>query len=128
MKEEVSSTTLTCGQLQRQLAQRVQRLYREQLGHTSGKISCQLFDDKVTLIIEDSITKPEQLLVEEGEVSLVKQVRADLDTALRPQLESLIQEVLGQKVVDLMSDVTLETGRTGIIIVLSEAPQVRKSA
>lgn len=117
----------TRGQAERALSQQIQALYRDQLGHQPGKITCQLFDEKIAIVIEDSVTQPEQLLAEGGRVELAEQVRADLDQAIRPQLKVLIQGVLGVNVLDLLSDATLETGRTGMIVVLEATPQVRTS-
>lgn len=124
-----SSTALvpTQGQLQRQLSQQFQRLYREQLNHTPGKITCQITDEKVMLVIEDSVTKPEQLLVETGESDLAEQVRDDLSTALRPQIVELIESALDRQVVDILTDATLTTGRTSIVIILSSPPELRPS-
>ncbi|MFQ4140416.1 DUF2294 domain-containing protein [Nodosilinea sp. PGN35] len=124
------SSTLppTVGQLQRTLAQRFQRLYREQLNHATGKITCQLLDDKLLLVIEDSVTKPELLLVETGETELAEKVRADLATALRPQIVEITEKTLDRQVIDIMADATLETGRTGIVIILSSPPELRSAA
>jgi uncharacterized protein YbcI len=125
-----SSTAIvpTQGQLQRQLSQQFQRLYREQLNHTPGKIACQITDEKVMLVIEDSVTKPEQLLVETGESELAEQVRDDLSTALRPQIVELIEGALDREVVDILTDATLATGRTSIVVILSSPPDLRPSA
>lgn len=119
------SSKPTRGQLERLLSQRLQALYREQLGHQPGKVTCQLFDEKVAIIVEDSITPPEQLLANSGQVELAEQVREDLDKAIQPQLKELIEDVLGVAVLDLLSDATLKTGRTGIIAVLDITPEVR---
>lgn len=110
------------------LSQRIQSLYRSQLGHQPGKITCQLFDEKLAIVIENSVTQPEQLLAEEGRVELAEQVRADLDSAIRPHLKALIEEILDVEVLDLLSDATLQTGRTGMIVVLESPPEVRASA
>ena len=115
----------TRGQLERTLSQRLQALYREQLGHQPTKVTCQLFDEKLAIIVENSITPPEQLLADRGQAELAEQVRSELDEAIQPQLKSLIEEVLGVSVLDLLSDATLETGRTGIIAVLDVTPEVR---
>lgn len=125
-----ASTTLapTQGQIQRQLSQQFQRLYREQLNHNPGKITCQITDDKVMLVIEDSVTKPEQLLVENGESELAEQVRDDLSTALRPQIVELVEGALDRQVVDILTDATLATGRTSIVVILSSPPDLRPSA
>lgn len=119
------SSKPTRGQLERLLSQRLQALYREQLGHQPGKVTCQLFDEKLAVIVEDSITPPEQLLANTGQIELAEQVRSDLDKAIQPQLKGLIEDVLGVSVLDLLSDATLETGRTGIIAVLDLTPEVR---
>ena len=120
-----SSGQQTVGQLERELSQRLQALYRDRLGQRPSKATCQIFDSKVAIILEGSVTQPEQLLAEEGQTKLAKQVRSDLDQALRPKIRRLIEEVLQVEVLDLLSDATLDTGRTGIIAVLSNTPEVR---
>ncbi len=119
------SSTPTRGQLERLLSQKLQALYREQLGHQPGKITCQLFDEKLAIIVENSITPPEQVLANNGQTELAEQVRSDLEKAIQPQLKALIEEILGVTVLDLLSDATLETGRTGIIAILDVTPEVR---
>lgn len=122
-------TTLpTRGQLERMLSQRIQALYRSQLGHRLSSIDCELLETKIAIILEKSVTQPEQLLAEQGKDELVKELRSEIDEALRPQLKALIEEVVGVSVVDLLSDVTLETERTGMIAILSAAPQIRDAA
>ena len=115
----------TVGQLERTLSQRLQALYRDQLGQRPSKVTCQIFDSKLAIVLEDAVTRPEQLLAEEGQKALAEQVRADLDQALRPQIRRLIEEVLQVDVLDLLSDAKLNTGRTGIIAILSATPTVR---
>jgi uncharacterized protein YbcI len=88
-------------------------------------VTCQLFDEKLAIIIENSITPPEQLLANHGQTELAEQVRSELDEAIKPELKALIEEVLGASVLDLLSDATIETGRTGIIVVLENTPVVR---
>ena len=120
-----STEQQTVGQLERELSQRLQALYRDQLGQRPSKATCQVFDSKVAIVLEGSVTQPEQLLAEEGQKELAEQVRADLDSALRPRIKQLIGEVLQVEVLDLFSDASWSTGRTGIIAVLSSTPAVR---
>lgn len=115
----------TVGQLEREISQRLQALYRDQLGKRPSKATCQVFDSKLAIVLEGSVTQPEKLLAEEGQKDLAEQVRSDLDQALRPQIKQLIEEILQVEVLDLLSDATLNTGRTGIIAVLSKTPDVR---
>jgi uncharacterized protein YbcI len=118
----------TRGQLERSLSQRIQSLYRTQLGHKLGDVECQIFDGKIAIVLEKSITQPEQVLAETGQEELVEQVRTKLDAAIEPQLRTLIEEVVGVSVIDLLSDAKLETERTGMIAVLADLPQMRDRA
>lgn len=115
----------TRGQLERTLSQRIQALYRQELGQQPSKVTCQLFDEKLAIILEKSITPAEQLLAQEGKDELVEKIRSGLDEVTKPLLKKLIEEVLEVKVNDLLSDSTVETGRTGVIAVLENTPNVR---
>ncbi|MGG6238924.1 DUF2294 domain-containing protein [Nodosilinea sp. AN01ver1] len=118
----------TLGQLQRRLAQQFQRLYREKLNHTPGKITCQILEEKLLFVVEDSVTKPEQLLLDEGQSELAEQVRNDLATALRSQIVDMVEAILDRQVVDVLTDATLATGRTSVVIILAEPPEARPAA
>ncbi|HAX78814.1 MAG TPA: hypothetical protein DCY88_24040 [Cyanobacteria bacterium UBA11372] len=124
----MESSSPTRGQLERTLSQRIQALYRNQLGHQLGQITCQIFDQKIAIVLEDALTQPEQVLVNSGREELAEQVRSDLEAAIEPQLKQLIEEVVGVPVLELLSDAKLETGRSGIIAILTDPPQVRDSS
>lgn len=123
----MASNTPTKGQLERSLSQKVQALYRNELGQQPSKVSCQLCGEKFIIILEDSLTQPEQVLAQEGQGDLAEEVRTNLDDFMKPQLKSLVEDVAGVNVTELLSDVTLESGLTGIIAVLEETPNVRTS-
>lgn len=117
-KSEINKPTR--GQLERSLSQQIQKLYREALGHSPSKVTCQLRDDQLTVVIDSSLTQPEQLLLQGYDTERVEQLRSDLDNLVRPKLTAIVEATLGQEVVDLMSDTTLETERTGLVIVLKD--------
>ena len=121
----MAKKTHTRGQLERELSQKTQAFYRSHLEHRPSKVTCQLFDTKLAIIIEDSITNAEQILFDEGKNDLAKKVRSSLGNAIEPNLRNLIEEITKVKVLDMLSDATLETGRTGMIVILEEAPKVR---
>ena len=120
--------TPTRGQLERILSQRIQALYRNQLEHRPSKVTCRVFDEKIAIVLEDAITAPEQLLADHGQEELAEKVRLDLDKAIQTELKQLIEETVGIPVIDLLSNATLETGRTGTIVVLAGAPKVHTPA
>ncbi len=119
------TTKQTVGQLERSISQKMQALYKQYLGHQPSKVTCQLFNSKIAIILEGSITQPEQLLLEEGKIDLAEKVHKDLAQAIEPQIKLLIEEVLGVEVLDLLSDATINTALTGIIVILSDTPSVR---
>ncbi|MGB3493033.1 MAG: DUF2294 domain-containing protein [Elainellaceae cyanobacterium] len=124
---DVARKLPTRGQIQRALSQEIQKLYKESLGHAVGKVTCQLFECELMIIVEDSITQPEQLIAEEGDLELAEKVRSDLNTAFRPRLSAVISQHLEVGITDILSDAKLETGRTAIVVVLDQKPNIRAS-
>ncbi|MCL1465497.1 DUF2294 domain-containing protein [Argonema galeatum] len=117
-------SNLTRQQLEQVFSQRIQDLYRNQVGHQPDKVTCQLFDNKLAIVLENAISRPVQLLAKNDRSNLAQQVRSNVDAAIKPQLVEVIEEVIGVSVVDLLIDTTIETGRTGIIAVLDVSPTV----
>ncbi|MEO1295183.1 MAG: DUF2294 domain-containing protein [Cyanobacteria bacterium J06636_16] len=108
-------------QLERSLSKQLQELYLKRLDHKTGEISCQLMNSNLTMIVEGSLTQPEQLLLEiRDQPDLIAQVRSRLNDMMRSEVIDLIEKTLSCKVIDFMSNTTLETSRTGAIVVLSD--------
>jgi uncharacterized protein YbcI len=63
------------------------------------------------------------LLLENGSSQQVEVLHTDLAQVVRPQLVDLVENTLGLKVIDLLSDTTLETARTGLVVILSDRPK-----
>lgn len=119
--------TPTRGQVERTLAQRIQALYREYLGHQPSKVTCQLSDQNLVILLENAITQPEQLLTQTGRQELAKQVHSDLGNVIQPKIKELVEEILQVSVLDLLSDTTLETGLSGFIVLLTATPNIRSN-
>lgn len=117
---------LTCGQLERNLAQSIQKLYRQELEHMPSKVTCQLFGNQLAIVIENSLTAVEQTLASNAELDdTVEKLTSVLNQAVKIKLKTLIEEILAVKVEDIMFDTTIETKRTGAIVALNQAPSVR---
>lgn len=115
----------TCGELERNLAQSLQALYDRKLGHRPQRLICHLFANKLAVIGEETITPVEQFLLKNGRSELNEVVRTSIESAIKPHLKALIEEILGVQVVELLCDSTLETGYTGILAILTQTPRVR---
>ena len=120
-----SSKLPTVGELQRQLSQRIQAFYKGQLEHQPSKVTCQLFDHSLAIVMEDAMTQPESLLQDNGYGDLATTVRSRLERLVQPELKSLLEAVLQVDVNDLLSDATSATGRSGMIAILGATPAVR---
>ena len=114
-------------QLEQKLVECIQDVYFKTLGNQPQQISCKLVDKNLTVIIEDSITQPEKLLVESGKQELAQQVRTNIHLAFEPYLKSKIEEVTGIFLTDLISKSSLDTGRTSIVAILAHAPELDDS-
>jgi uncharacterized protein YbcI len=116
----------TSGQLERNLSQSIQKLYRQELEHSPSRVTCQLFGNRLAIVIEDALTAVEKTLVDTQEDSkTVKQLNAAINEAIESKLKSLIEEVLEVQVHDILFDSTFETQRTGAIATLEQPPEVR---
>ena len=122
----MSTSLPTRGQLQRKLSQQIQALYLQQLGHQPSKTSCKIDDRNLTIIIENSLTQPEHILAEQGQSDLVKKVRSNPDDAFKPELKKTIEAVVGVEVEEILSDAAIDSGRTGIVAILTAKPMFRE--
>ncbi|MBD2184288.1 DUF2294 domain-containing protein [Planktothrix sp. FACHB-1355] len=122
---DMPATKLTRQQLEQIFSQRIQQLYHSRVGHQPDRVSCQLFDNKLAIVLENAISRPVQLLAENDRSNLAQQVRLNVDAALKPELVQIVEDVLGVEALDLLTDTSIETGRTGIIAVLAVAPTDR---
>jgi uncharacterized protein YbcI len=116
----------TRGQLERTLAQSIQKLYRQELKHSPSKITCQLFGNQLAIVIEDAITAVEKTLASlKDNNKTVKELNAAINEAIESKLKTLIEEILAVEVDDILFDSTIKTNRTGAIATLEQPPQVR---
>ncbi|MCW5317337.1 DUF2294 family protein [Nostoc sp. KVJ3] len=112
------------GELEREISHRVIKLYSERIGKSPSQIICHFFETEIVISIENSVTQAEHTLIRGGYASLAEQVRLYLEKIIKPELKNLIEEIIGQPVLDLMTNTNLATGRTGIIVVFNQLPDV----
>lgn len=117
----------TAGQLERDISQKVRSLYRNQFGHQPSRVDCHLLGNKLIISLEDVITPLEKLLVEAQSLQLVEQLRAFIEQTIKPKLQELVEEIFKVSVTNCLYDTAINTGCAGAILILADAPQVRKS-
>ncbi|HEY9772038.1 MAG TPA: DUF2294 domain-containing protein [Coleofasciculaceae cyanobacterium] len=116
----------TVGQLEREIAQKINSLYYIQFSHRASRVDCHLFDRKLIIFFEDVITAVEQTLRGAATSTVnLDQVRTLLDAAIKPKMEQLIQDITQVQVNRFIYNTNSETGSAIAIVILASAPQVR---
>ena len=115
----------TFGQLERQLSQSIQKLYREELGHSPRKVTCKLFKNQLSVVIEDALTAVEKALVNKGnEDKTVENLNLAINDTIKLKLKTTIETILAVEVEDVLFSSNVDTMRAGAIVILSQLPQV----
>jgi uncharacterized protein YbcI len=115
----------TRGQLERSLLQQVQNLYREKLGQRPSGGICQLFDDKLTIVLQNTVAPLEKTLFDSGLEENVKKLRLEWQEAIETDLKALIQELVSTELLAILVDSDLESGYASITAILASSPEVR---
>lgn len=105
------------------LSQKIKDIYQDQLEHQLDNISYNLLDRSLIITIEGTVTSPEKLLKDNDRLHLAKQVREVIDSVIQPQIQDTIEEILDVKVVDFLSDTTLDNDMTGAIAIFELKPK-----
>ncbi|MBW4446894.1 MAG: DUF2294 domain-containing protein [Spirirestis rafaelensis WJT71-NPBG6] len=113
------------GQLEREISQGISSLYNTQLGLRPSKVICHCFDKEIVITLEDSVTLVEQALIDGNYRKLAEEIRVTLNKIIKPQIKDLIEEIIDRNVIDVISNSSLATNRTGIIAILEQSPAVR---
>ena len=114
---------LRFSKLKTQLSKHIKDIYQSRLGHQPGEITYQLFPDKLIIVMEDSVTKTEQLLSQNNQEELANECRAVLNQAFQSQWIELIEKSMEIAIVDFLFDTTISTGRTGAIAIFDLGPK-----
>ncbi len=99
------------------LSRRIRDIYQERLEQKLDNISYRLFDRTLIIMLEGTITSPEMLLKQSDRHRLVEEVRDSIDSIIHPQIQDTIENILNVKVVDFLSDTTIENNMTGAIAI-----------
>lgn len=118
---EASSSTSDLKFLEQQIEERVQHWYTNHLGHTHVKVCCHIFGNKLMIVLDEAVTQPERLLVASGRLDFAQQMHTALDQILRLHLQQTIESLTQVRIVDLLTATQLDTERTSIVAILSEA-------
>jgi uncharacterized protein YbcI len=86
------------------ISRHVVRLFAEYTGRGPTKARTSIRDNVIVCLTEDTMTKAERRLVQEGENDLVVTVRRKFQATMRDDLVGGIELLTGRKVLSFMSD------------------------
>ncbi|MGB3757818.1 MAG: Na-translocating system protein MpsC family protein [Rivularia sp. (in: cyanobacteria)] len=101
--------------LEQILVERILSLFIDKLGHQPEDVYCRLLDNKLTIVIENAITKPEKLLIAAGYHEIVEKARNSIEKILRPEFQKIIEEVTNCQVSNILFATHLDTNYVSII-------------
>ncbi len=115
----------TRGQIERTIGQRLQGIYRERTGQRPEKVTCQFFDEKLAIVLEQIVTPAERFLLDSGRQATAEKFRTELEDTMKAEIIALIEEISATVVIQLLGSTDLDSGFSGFIAILKEAPPVR---
>jgi uncharacterized protein YbcI len=98
----------TIGSRAAAISNRTVRLLNEYTGRGPTKARTYINDDLVSVVLQDTLTKGERSLVNDGESELVLETRKAFQRTMRNELVSIVEDVLGRRVIAFLSDNHLE--------------------
>jgi len=112
---------VTKGEMEALISSKMIQFQREQLGRGAESAKTYIIDDMIVIRLKGVLTKAEkQLAQEEKGKPLVKEMRYRLEEIIRPELETLITDITGEKVISLHNDISTKTGERLDVIVLGK--------
>ena len=122
---KADDTPRTRGRLEAEIAEAIVKFEREYMGRGPEAARAHLVDDLLIVRLRGVLTPAERQLAKAEDAahgrSLIKQVRMELVERGRPLLAALVQDITGQSVVSLHTDISTVTGERVFVFSLAAA-------
>ena len=119
----------TQGEIEAAICAAISRFEQEYRGRGPNDIHAYLLGDFVVVRLQGLLTPAEQQLAkfpsEKGR-DLLKQVRSQLIETAKPQIQAIVQEITGVKMLSLHHDISTVTGEEVVLFSLEKAPPCRE--
>ena len=109
------------GELEAAFTKEIIQFEKEYLGRGPVEARTFLLQDMVLIRLKGVLTPAEEKLLgtQEGR-TLVKDARRQLFETSRPAMDQIAADILGAKLIDLFSDISLDTGERIIVLTLDK--------
>lgn len=89
------------------IASEIQQIHADYYGHSPGAVSVYEADDVLVVLIEETFTRAEQLLIARGEALEVQAIRRRFQMTIADQFKEIVQAATGRVVRSFLSDTDL---------------------
>ena len=110
------------GELRMKISTALVQLLREHSGRGPTRARTYLGDDLVTVLLLDTLSAPENKLIENGESDFVLELRHRFQLAMAPQATAIVEELTGRTVTAFLSANHLEPDVAAELFVLEPLP------
>jgi uncharacterized protein YbcI len=111
------------GSLQLALSNAIVALIREYTGRGPTKARTSIRDNVVLVMLEQTLSKGEQVLVKKGRIDQVLALRHEYQEAMREESSARVAELTGRNVIAFMSANHVDPDLASEIYVLDGSPQ-----
>jgi uncharacterized protein YbcI len=101
----------------------VVRLMSDYIGRGPTKARTAISRDVVTVLLQDTLTKAERSLVEDGKSDLVLQMRHEFQITMRDDLVAAVEMLMERKVIAFMSANHIDPDMATEIFVMQPPPE-----
>ena len=98
----------TLGQMRATISSDIVRLQAEYYGKGPTKAKTYIVDDLVVVVLEESFTRAEKTLVEQGEREAIQQIRRRFQQHMADVFTSVVEQATGRKVRTFLSETDVE--------------------
>ena len=110
------------GELGAAISNAVVRLLADYTGRGPTKARTTIHDDLVVVVLEDTLTKGERVLVRSGREQHVMDLRSQFQATMRDEAEAAIERLTGRKVLAFMSANHIDPDLAAEMFVLDGGP------
>jgi uncharacterized protein YbcI len=129
LKREFFEMKKTKGQIEADISEAIIKFEKEFMGRGPIETKTFILDDLVLVRLKGVLTKAEHQLANTDNNGrgrqLIKQMRVELIEKGRPLLEAIVENITGQKVKSLHTDISTITGERIVIFTLDAPPKLK---
>jgi uncharacterized protein YbcI len=119
------------GEIEAAICEEMIRFEQDHMGRGPKEIHAHLINDLLVVRLQGVLTAAEQQLVktlpaEKGR-DLLKQVRTHLLETSRSIMETMVEKLIGVKVLSLHHDISTRTGEEVVLFTLAKSPPFREA-